>query len=63
MEILNWLEDEGTTTANYLAFLLLYAEEKKRVEGKERNSYIETLKIITYFTILLCLHLGVTKMD
>ena len=29
MEILNWLEDEGTTTANYLAFLLCYMLRKR----------------------------------
>ena len=29
MEILNWLEDEGTTTPNYLAFLLCYMLRKR----------------------------------
>lgn len=43
--------------------IMLYTKEKKRVGGKKRNPYIQTLKIIAYFPAVLCLQLAVTKMD
>lgn len=48
MEILNWLEDEGTTTANYLAFLLCYMLRKRNEWKVKKEIHILRLNVLYY---------------